>query len=353
MVICGGGTGGHIYPGLAVADELLKQGVPVGWLGTAGGMEEDLVGKTSIGLVTVKYTMPKPGAVGRIAAALRVTGAAFDARAMLRRLNPRVVLGLGGYPSLPGVLATLGTNVKRVIHEQNVLPGAANRLLAPLAHRILTSSDETFAGKAKVRNTGNPVRDEFEGIAQPRQRYASRSGPLRLLVTGGSQGASSLNAALPLALAGSKGIWQVSHAAGSSKAAAKLSQEYANAKVKAEVAVFFDDMAKRMIDADLMVCRAGAATTAELACVGLPSILIPYPHAGAHQRANADVLVKAGGALRMEDEQLRHNGSLAELLSSIANRDKLQEMAQKTRRLQKPNSALEVARECAQFLADV
>lgn len=353
MVICGGGTGGHIHPGLAVARELERMEVPVSWLGCAGGMEAKLVGATSIGFAAVGYAAPAGGALGRLGALARLARPAWVARDILAKLNAGVVLGLGGYPSLPGVVATLGTDIRRLIHEQNVTPGAANRLLAPLAHRILTSSRQTFARRRQASFTGNPVRAAFAGHPAPAQRFAGRSGPLRLLVIGGSQGASSLNRALPAALAanGVAGRWQVVHAAGSPQAAASLTAAYINAGVSVEVKSFIDDIAARMAAADLMICRGGASTLAELACVGLGAIVVPYPFAGAHQQANAAELVAAGAAVELGDAQL--DARLAELLASLSDRSKLEAMATRARGLQPANAAKEVARACAEELGDV
>ena len=351
VVICGGGTGGHINPGLAVAMELDEMGIPVSWLGTAGGMEERLVPDAGVPLHTVRFATPSGGILGRLACMLNLPRAALAARKVLREVDAKVVLGLGGYPSLPGVFASLGGLARRLIHEQNVIPGLANRLLAPFAHRVLTSHPGTLPS-SRAQVTGNPIRRQFSVVPEPQERFAGREGPLRLLVIGGSQGAITLNKFVPATLGQMDVDWRVEHAAGESAVDSTV-REYEKASVPAEVKAYFPDVDSRMASADLVICRAGAATIAELACVGVASILVPYPHARAHQKANAATLVDAGAAVDLADEAMSKQDRLAGLLAEMASRDKLLGMAVKARSLARADAAKEVALACEREMRSV
>lgn len=343
VVICGGGTGGHINPGLAVAAELREMGIAVDWLGTKGGMEERLVPEAGLPLHTVRFAAPKGGLAGLAACLARLVPAALAARKVLRGLDARVVLGMGGYPSLPGVFAALGGLARRLVHEQNVVPGLANRLLAPLAHGVLTSHPGTLA-KHGPQLTGNPVAGRFAGIPEPAERFKGREGRLRLLVIGGSQGARALNEGVPNALKGSD-RWSVEHAAGESSVESTRGA-YESAGVTHEVGAYFGDVDRRMADADLVVCRAGAATVAEIACVGAASILVPYPHARSHQRKNAAALVESGAALVLDDAKAADGKVLAKMLADLSDRGRLLEMAENARKGARPDAAREVALAC-------
>ena len=348
VLICGGGTGGHIHPGLAIAAELITLDIPVSWLGTTGGMEEELVPRAGISLRTVSFAAPSGGVLGYLGCIARLAPATQKARKVLRELNARVVLGLGGYPSLPGVLAAVGGVTRRLIHEQNVIPGLANRLLAPLTHVVLTSHAETF-NRQRPLLTGNPIRKDFAEQPHPQERFRERAGPLRLLVLGGSRGAASLNEAVPAAVATTAKSWQVEHAAGASAVTATRAA-YAKAGITAEVAAFFTDMAQRMATADLIVCRAGAATIEELACIGAAAIIVPYPHARQHQKANATSLVQAGAAITIPDAKLVTTNKLSTALTNLADRSILLTMASKSYQRRRADAARQVAQVCAKEL---
>ena len=353
VVICGGGTGGHINPGLAVARRLREMDVAVAWLGLSGGLEQRLVPAAGFDLRTVSCRAPGTGAVARISLMARLVPAARAARRILRELDARAVLGLGGYPSLPGMLAALGSRARRLIHEQNVLPGLANRLLAPFVHAILASSARTFSG-ARVRVTGNPVRAEFADQPEPADRLAA-DGPRRLLVLGGSQGARSLNQGVPQALGQlpDKEDWITEHAAGAG-ATAKVTAAYQEHGIDAEVADYFDDIAARMARAHLVICRAGASTVAELACLGTAAILVPYPHARGHQRANAIELEQAGAARIIDDAiALQRPQELAAVITAMGGAADLIAMAGRARALGKPDADRDVAAACMEQLKHV
>ena len=326
-------------------------GVAVDWLGTKGGMEERLVPAAGVPLHTVRFGAPKAGMLSKLACLVRLVPAALSARTILRRLGAKVVLGMGGYPSLPGVFASLGWLARRLIHEQNVVPGLANRLLAPLSHNVLTSHRETFAG-GRALVTGNPIRDEFGEVEDTEKRYAARKGDLSLLVLGGSQGARSLNEGVPSALARQKSRWRVEHAAGKSGVEATR-KAYEVAGVEAEVGGYFDDACARMARADLVICRAGASTVAEVAAVGVASVLVPYPHAGSHQMANARSLEKDGAAMVVEDARLGTPSVLDGTLEGLASRERLLEMAVRARATSSPDAARKVALACEQELRHV
>ena len=351
VVICGGGTGGHINPGLAVAMELEGMGIAVSWLGSSGGMEERLVPDAGFKLHTVRFAAPKPGMLGKIACAFRLMPAIASARKVLRSINAKVVLGLGGYPSLPGVVASLGGLARRLIHEQNAAPGLANRILAPVSHRVLTSHKGTLA-RYKAEVTGNPVRRQFAGVAEPNERFRARKGKLRLLVLGGSQGARTLNAGVPAAMSGKGDAWQVEHAAGKS-AVEHTRQAYEEAKVEAVVDAYFSDMDDRMARADLVICRAGASTVAELACVGVASVLVPYPHAGGHQKKNTTTLVGAKAAIELDDKAVLDKESFSALIAKMSDRNKLLEMAKGARKASAADAAHKVALACQSEIANV
>ena len=348
VVICGGGTGGHITPGLAIAAELRKLGIAVAWLGTQGGMEERLVPDSGIELRTVRFSAPAPGLLGYFKCLLRLLPATVAAMRHLVELDARLVLGMGGYPSLPGMVAGCLRRTRRLLHEQNVIPGLANRAIAPMVHGIMVSHPPTFAARAP-QLVGNPVRSAFVSCPEPAERMAGRAGPLRLLVIGGSLGAASLNTGVPRALAAASSRWQVEHFAGHGNVES-TEQAYAKANVAANVSAFSGDIAAHMLAADLVICRGGASTIAELACVGVAAVLVPYPYAAAHQRSNAGVLCDAQAAEIIDDEQLANGAALARILDRLAVRDVLQDMAHKARLQAWPHAAQHAAQACQKEL---
>ena len=349
VVICGGGTGGHVTPGLAVAKELRELDIEVAWLGIHGGIEEKLVPKEDIELQVINFAAPTGGITGYIVCFGRLVPAIIAAKKILKKMNAKAILGLGGYPSLPGVCAGYIAGYRCLLHEQNVSPGLANQFLAPWMHRLLTSYPTTFAAR-DPDVTGNPVRCEFIGIESAMQRASSRSDNLRLLIVGGSQGANSLNEGVPKAIAKSKVQWQVTHVTGRSNLE-KTQQAYSQAGITAELVEFVDDMSYRLAESDLVICRAGAATIAELACIGVAAIFVPYPHARNHQKANALLLEAAGAAHVIDDVQIADPQNLATLLNKLGDREKLTQMGEQARALGKPNAARSVANACKEELA--
>lgn len=303
VVIMAGGTGGHIFPGLAVAAELRARGVPVAWLGADGAMETRLVPGHDIEIDTLPISGVRgKGKLALLAAPFRIMRAVRAAGFALRARNPRAVVAFGGFASGPGGLAGRLLGVPLIVHEQNRAPGMTNRILSKMARRLLVGFPGSFpAGEELV---GNPVRSQIAGIAAPAERLAGRSGPLRVLVLGGSQGARALNTALPQALAAlaASARFEVRHQSGE-----KLHDEaraaYAQAGVEAEVSPFIADMAQAFAWADLVVCRSGASTLAEICAVGVASVLVPFAAAvDDHQTRNAQYLVEAGAAVLLRQD---------------------------------------------------
>jgi UDP-N-acetylglucosamine--N-acetylmuramyl-(pentapeptide) pyrophosphoryl-undecaprenol N-acetylglucosamine transferase len=350
VMIMAGGTGGHIFPGLAVADELASRKIPVIWLGAAGGLETRLVPQHGLRIETLAIGgLRGKGALTALLMPVRLAAATVTARVILKRHAPRSVLSLGGYAAAPGGIAARFAKIPLVVHEQNRIAGVTNRLLARKAQRVLTGFADVFPQGEWV---GNPVRASIAAMPAPASRYAGREGPLNLLVLGGSQGAQSLNAALPEVLRrrGSRLPVMVRHQCGA-KHFEKARAAYLAAGIEADVVPFEDDMAAAYAWSDLVICRAGALTLAELAAAGVPAILVPYPHAvDDHQTRNAEAMVAAGAArlLSEEDDFVKHLGAVFE---EIGDRAKLVKMACAARTLAKPDAARRIADACLEVAA--
>ena len=345
VMILAGGTGGHIFPGLAVARTLRERGVPVLWLGAEGGMETRLVPQHDIPIDTIAIAGVRgKGIATLLGAPWRVFKAVRAARQTLRQRQPRAVVSFGGFAAGPGGLAARLAGVPLLVHEANRAPGFTNRVLARLARRVLTGFPQTFQGIAE-EVVGNPVRAEIAAISPPAERFAGRGGPLRLLVLGGSQGARVLNAAVPQALralAGGSAI-DVRHQCGE-KLRVDAERAYAEAGVPASVEPFIADMAAAYAWADLVVCRAGALTLAEVCAAGVGSVLVPFAAAvDDHQTRNAEYLVERGAALLLkQDDALA--ARLAEVLRALAaDPARRHAMADAARAIARPDAAARVA----------
>ena len=350
MMIMAGGTGGHIFPALAVADHLRAQGWNVVWVGVRGGMEERLIPPRGYAMSWVRFS----GVRGRgpVAAALLPLNLliAFwqTARAIFAH-RPDVVLGMGGYVSFPGAMMASFLNRPLAIHEQNSIAGLANRVLARLADRVLTTFPNAFREATAVIWTGNPVREEIVTMAPPENRYAARAGQLRLLVVGGSLGAQVLNTVVPeaLALLAPETRPRVTHQAGMVHYDA-VRERYQASGVTATVLPFIDDMAARYAETDLIICRAGATTIAEIAAAGIASVLVPYPHSvDDHQTINARFLADRAAALLIPQSEFTARG-LAEVLSKFT-RERLLAMAQSARTAGRPEATRAVAQVCMEL----
>jgi UDP-N-acetylglucosamine--N-acetylmuramyl-(pentapeptide) pyrophosphoryl-undecaprenol N-acetylglucosamine transferase len=346
VLIMAGGTGGHIFPALAVAEVLRADGWQVAWLGNPDGMEARLVPRHGFTLTPIRFgALRGKGLFRKLLLPVNLARGFWQAFAALRRIRPAVVLGMGGYVTFPGGVMAGLLGVPLVIHEQNAVAGLANRVLARLARRVLSGFPDVLPGALWV---GNPVRAEIARLAPPAERFAGRSGRLNLLVVGGSLGARVMNETVPrgLALLPPEARPHVVHQAGEAHFEA-LEAAYAEAGVAAHCVRFIEDMAGAYAWADLVICRAGALTVAELAAVGVPAILVPFPHAvDDHQTANARFLTQAGGAFLLPQTELT-----PEAVALIGNygRGQLLEMAEKARALAKPAAAEQVAGICKEM----
>ena len=368
VMILAGGTGGHIFPGLAVADALQARGVPVRWLGASGRMEAQLVPQHGIAIDTIDVAgIRGRGLAAKLAAPLRLLGALRAARKVLETHRPRAVVSFGGFAAGPGGLAARLAGIPLVVHEQNRAPGLTNRVLARWAGKVLTGFPDTFPGEQVV---GNPVRTAIAAIAPPQERFEGREGPLRLLVLGGSQGARALNRGMPSALEGLRGRipgCEVRHQCGEKQLDDTL-KAYRDAgfapgeggtsldpRVRGDdglgdfsvsVEPFIGDMAAAYGWADLVVCRAGALTLAELCAAGVGSVLVPFPAAvDDHQTRNAEYLVERGAAQLLPEGEapLEFARRLSATLEILCERADLLPMARAARALARPDAADAVA----------
>jgi UDP-N-acetylglucosamine--N-acetylmuramyl-(pentapeptide) pyrophosphoryl-undecaprenol N-acetylglucosamine transferase len=351
VLIMAGGTGGHIFPGLAVADELRARGVPVAWLGAVGGMETKVVPAHGIELHTVAVGGLRGKSLKtRLLAPLMLARALLSSLAVLRRLRPRSVLSMGGYAAGPGGVAARLLGRPLLVHEQNGVAGYTNRKLAAHARRVLAGFAGTLPDAEWV---GNPVRAAIAVLPPPTERMAGRDGTPRLLVLGGSLGARALNLALPqaLALLPPERRPEVRHQCGV-RGLDEAREAYARAGVAAEVTPFVDDMAAAYGWADLAVCRAGALTVAELAAAGLGAVLVPFPHAvDDHQTRNGEALVAAGAAELIQERDLDITRLARRLDALLHDRARLRAMAAAARRLAKPDAAATIADACLEVAA--
>ena len=338
LLVMAGGTGGHVFPGLAVAELLRAQGWNIHWLGTAERMEAQLVPQHGYPLHTIAIAGVRGNGLKRkLLAPLHILRATWQARAILKQLKPDVVLGMGGFASGPGGVAAWLAGIPLVLHEQNAAAGMTNKLLARLAKRVLIAFKGPFSELKNIQLVGNPVRAEVLALPAPAARISLNAQPLRLLVVGGSLGAKILNDMVPeaVALAGSDmpGNIAVRHQTGKGNSEA-VRQIYQRLGVTAEVSDFIDDMAGAYEQADLVVCRAGALTVSEVAAAGVAAIFVPLPHAvDDHQTKNARVLSEQGAAILLPQSELTARHLADELAQLTDNRAQLLTMAQLARTL--------------------
>ncbi|HFE47888.1 MAG TPA: undecaprenyldiphospho-muramoylpentapeptide beta-N-acetylglucosaminyltransferase [Chromatiaceae bacterium] len=353
VMIMAGGTGGHVYPALAVARLLRARGADVSWMGAPRGFEARLIPGEGFAFFSVSVSgLRGKGLRRRLSAPFMLVGAIWQAAAVVRKARPAVVLGMGGFVTGPGGVASRLLGRPLVIHEQNAIPGMTNRLLSRIANQVLEATPGSFGDGTKALAVGNPVRDEIAALPEPATRFAARDAAVRVLVLGGSLGAQALNETVPAGLArlldtsNTLGL-AVRHQAGRGKRPT-AEAAYREAGVDAEVHEFIDDMAAAYGWADLVICRAGALTVAELAAAGVAALLVPYPHAvDDHQTANARYLGDAGAALLLPQAGMTAEslaGRLGEMLAD--GRDGLLRMALAARALAKPDAAAAVADAC-------
>ena len=359
ILIMAAGTGGHIFPALSIAQKLAAKGVRTEWLGTRNGMENELLAGTDIAIHTISVQgLRGKGIARKLMAPFMLARALVQSIFVISRVKPRCVLGMGGYVSGPGGIAAKLMGRRLLIHEQNAVAGATNKILAKFADRVFEAFPNTFAQNEKVIHTGNPLREEIVAIAKGKQGSGSAAStstsdaPLQILVLGGSQGAAAINAAIPEMLArwGSDNPPKTYHQSGSTtfdetrKLYQSLSIEISNDN---RLVPFIDDMASAYRWADLVVCRSGASTVCELAAVGLPSVLIPYPyHSDNQQKANAEWLSDNGAALLIQQADLTIDLLLKTLKDLDDVRSRLRTMAERASSIAVRDASERIATEC-------
>lgn len=349
LLVMAGGTGGHIFPGIAVAEALRTRGWRIVWMGNPDGMEARLVPERGYEMAWIRFSALRgKGLLRKLLLPFNLLRGFWQALGALRRIRPDAVLGMGGYVTFPGGMMAALLGRPLVLHEQNSVAGLANRVLSAVADKVMTGFPDVL-GKGEW--VGNPVRADIAAVPPPEQRFEGRSGPLSLLVVGGSLGAAALNDVVPRALADipEADRPRVIHQAGA-KQIDTLRARYAEAGVTGELLPFIDDMAARYAEADLVICRAGALTIAELAAVGVASVLVPFPHAvDDHQTGNARFLADRGAAILVPQTGL-DAARLTDLIMSL-DRVQLLQMARNARAAARADAAERVAQMCEALAA--
>ena len=350
ILIMAGGTGGHIYPALAVANCLRERDIPMLWLGTKTGLEAKIVPEHGLKLITINISgLRGKGMLRWITAPLSIFMAVVQSIFILSQHKPAAVLGMGGFTSGPGGIAAWLMRIPLCVHEQNAVAGLTNRLLAPFASIVMEAFPDTFSSSTNANMTGNPVREEIIGVAGPQEHFQNRTDDcLRVLVIGGSLGARILNEVVPEALSIlEKDVnYQIKHQTGDKNLQATKAL-YQSLNISAELQAYINDMAAAYEWADLVLCRAGAMTVAEIAVVGVAAILVPYPYAvDDHQTANAHYLSAEGAAILIQETELNGHG-LAKLIEEFSlNRERLLNMANISRSLSRPEATKHVTDLC-------
>ncbi len=349
ILVMAGGTGGHVYPALAVARALQANSREVVWLGTHRGLESRIIPMAGIDMEWISIKgLRRKGVLAMIVAPVQLAWALMQSLAVMIRRRPAAVLGMGGFVSGPGGVAAWLTRRPLVIHEQNAAAGMTNRLLARLARVVLQAFPGSFNSDVSAQTVGNPVREDIASISTPAVRYGSRQGPLRLLVLGGSQGALALNQVVPAALAlfDTAVRPEVRHQCGE-RTLQVAKDRYAEHSVDAELLPFIEDMAEAYAWADLVVCRAGALTVAELCAAGVPALFVPYPAAvDDHQTANAKPMVEAGAAAIIQESDLTPELLAGRLQKWLQSRAMLTKNAETARSLASPDALLRITGIC-------
>lgn len=354
VLIMAGGTGGHIFPGLAVAAALSADGIGVHWLGARGGMECEKVPAAAIPLDVVDITGLRGKGIGRwLLMPWKLLRAVAQAFRLLGAIRPSCAISFGGYAAGPGGLAARLRGIPLLVHEQNRIPGMTNRALSRLSNRVLQAFPGTWPVKLDPVSCGNPVRKAVVELEPPATRLANREGPVRILLTGGSQGALALNRLVPqaLGLLSEERAFEIRHQAGP-RWRQETVDAYRTAGVDAEVSAFIDDMAAAYGWADIVICRAGALTVSEIAAAGVAALFVPYPHAvDDHQTRNAEFLVEKGAAAMLPESGISAEKLAGTLSGLMSERDRLAAMAEIARSLAVPDSAERVASLCKEYLS--
>ena len=354
-LIMAGGTGGHVFPALAVAQALRDQGVEVHWLGTRTGIESRIVPEAGFDISYIKIKgLRGNGIVRWVVAPFKIIFATVQALKICLNIKPSFVLGMGGFVTWPGGVAAKILARPLLIHEQNAIPGLTNRLLGKISNRVLQAFPNTFKANKRLYHTGNPVRKSILDLEKPEQRYTSRQTPIRILIIGGSLGAQALNEVVPSAVAMINPEYQVEiwHQAGKQKlesTKARYKSENTDDRCAAlKIVEFIDDIEQAYQWADLVICRAGAMTVTEISNVGIASLLVPYPYAvDDHQTANARYLSDANAALLIQQKDLSPSRLASELQNLIQQgRQHLLEMANRALQLGRPDATEVVVQHC-------
>ena len=351
LMVMAGGTGGHVMPALAVAEKLRDHGVEISWMGNAEGLEAKLVPAAGFPLEYIKIKgLRKSGWRRKFAMPFMLVHACIQALGIIRRRQPDVLLGMGGFVSGPGGLMAGLLGKPLLLHEQNAVAGMTNRWLAHFARRIFSGFPEA-KGINKVTWVGNPIREEITAISDPELRMKNREGPLRILVIGGSQGARVFNQELPRLLSDERfpriEVW---HQSGEAELESVRSA-YQQREISARVDAFIVGMAEAYRWSDAVICRAGAMTVSEVCAAGAVALFIPYPYAvNDHQTYNAQYLSGAGASMVCEQSQFVQGKWIPQLIELGASRDRLIEMAIKARQLARPDAAAELAEICEGFI---
>ncbi len=351
ILVMAGGTGGHVYPALAVARALQDEDQSIVWLGTHRGLESRVIPAAGIDIEWINIKgLRRKGVLALVVAPFQLAWALMQAVGVIWRRRPSAVLGMGGFVAGPGGLAAWLTRRPLVIHEQNAAAGLTNRLLARLARVVLQAFPGSFNSSVRAETVGNPVRTDIAAVAPPSIRYSERQGPLRVLVVGGSQGALALNLTVPQALAKLPAAERplVRHQCGENTID-QARAAYAEHEVDVDLHAFIEDMAQAYAWADLVVCRSGALTVAELCAVGLPALFVPYPGAvDDHQTANARPLADAGAAVIIDESMLSPTVLADQLREWLGTREELRKKAETARSLAKPNALARITELCLQ-----
>ncbi len=357
ILILAGGTGGHIFPGLAIAKELQTRQWQVSWLGSVGGMEETLVKDKDISIFFISVKgLRGNGIMGWIKAPFNLIISVMQAKKIIQMCQPDLVLGFGGFASGPGAIAAYLLKKKLVIHEQNAVAGLTNRIMSRLASVVIEAFPNTFSKSSRVKTMGNPLRKEIQELAELAINPASK--PINLLILGGSRGAQSINREIPKLLASliASNEVKVKHQCGKNKReeTQAIYQTLTNAEQNVSLYEFITDMNQVYQWADLVICRAGALTVSEIAAVGLAAIFIPYPYAvDDHQTANAKWLQSAGAAMLVQERELQNNQVREAMIALINSPENLDKMAKQGRQLAYQNATQQIADRCEAGIKEV
>ena len=354
VLIMAGGTGGHVFPALAVARAFAEQGAEIKWLGTRAGIESRIVPEAGIDICYLDVAGVRGQGVKRLLMApLKIAAAVWQVLRIIKAFKPDLVLGMGGFVTGPGGIGAWLSRTPLCIHEQNAVAGFTNRILARFARHVFEAFPGTFPEFAhKVTTTGNPVRKEIVAMEDPDTRFLKRHGPIHVLILGGSQGAVALNNVVPEAFAKMKSREQfvIRHQAGG-KNLDIASKKYQQQDVQAEVLPFIENMQEAYGWADVVICRSGALTVAELAAAGVGSLLVPYPHAvDDHQTKNGEYLANQGAAILVQQHELEPETLKKIMVDKLANREDLLRMAKKARQLALTEATQQVVKGCEEVV---